>query len=265
MTVPQPSSALSRLKGAGVFLAIVWSVALSFVLFDLVVLAIGGRLAEAGVLPAAVERSQVCVASASQAEAVDPAPPGVRSDAWMLGMRSGLYARAALMLAEGERTVTPQTRNWLQGVRGLVAGSSAEIDRLSATLQVPRPAPFVPTNPAMENVDFPTFLEGESNQTAKRLTAAYGPDVCRIFQMGAYWGHSALVRTALPGEPNIHAAEIRHYAQLIRLPEPLWQRMVNRTAPDATGATLAADVDTATTGIATYLRSPDPPAGAEPK
>jgi hypothetical protein len=215
-------------------------------------------------LPAAVERSTVCVAPAIRPEGTGVVP-GVRGDAWMLGMRMGLHARAALILAERERTATPETRDQLEGVRLMIAASAAEIQRLSAALRVPVPATFVPTNPAMENVDFPPFVEAGGNQTAKTLAATYGTDACRLFQMGAYWGHSALVRTVLPGEPNIHGAEIRHYAQLVGLPESLWRPMVERTAGNASGETLATEVDRATAALTTHLRAEDASAARPPR
>ena len=261
---PAPS-ALDRLKAAAVFLAIVWGVAASFIVFDQLVIGIGGRLAEAGVLPAAVQSSKQCQAPVARPGGPQGVSPDVLSDAWMLGVRTGLHARAALMVAERERSATPQTREDVAATRRMIDAVAAEIAQRSAALQVPAPPSFVPANVAMENVDFPPFIEGDGNQTAKALTAAYGAAVCQAFQMGAYWGHSALVRTSLPGEPNIHAAEIGHYARLTGLPESLWRPLVDRTPAGATAESLAAEVDRATAAVTTHFRAGERPAGTENK
>jgi hypothetical protein len=265
MTARSAPTFVHRVKAAGAFLAIVWGVAATFILFDQLVIGIGGRLAESGFLPAAVEHSRVCVASPPGPDAPQPVSPDVLSGAWMLGMRTGLHARAALMVAENERTATPQTRERVAATRRMIDAVAADIAQRAAALRVPPPPSFVPTNVAMENVDFPPFIEGDGNQTAKALTASYGTEACQVFQMGAYWGHSALVRTALPGQANIHAAEIGHYARLLRLPESLWRPLVERTPADATGETLATEVDRATAAVTTHFQAGDRSSGAERK
>lgn len=272
MTARPAPTVSTRLRGVLAFLAIVWGVAASFVGFDLLFMNGSSRLAESGVLgtfalSAAVQTSHVC----------DPAPrqpggppragsPEVLALAWNLGVRMGLHARAAQMLADRTSAAADaQGGERLAATRRMVDDSAAALERLSAALNVPRPAAFAPASEATVNIDFVPFVEGESNQTGRALAAMYGPRACEVYKMGAYWGHSVLVRTALPGAPNIYSREIDHHARRAGLPESLWQPMIARTPANADGSALAAEADAATMRVMNHLGSTSEPAGAPPQ
>ncbi len=148
-------------------------------------------------------------------------------------------------------------------MRTFVEAADAEITRMAAALRLPRPAPFTPTDAVMANTDFRDFVEADAHQTARGLAAGHGPDVCELYKIGAYWGHSWLVRAALPGERNIYAVEIGYYARRLGLPEPLWAPMIARTAAAARPSDLYADGQTLTTQLAEYLQRTEPAAFEE--
>src|SRR3954469_11092737 len=83
------------------------------------------------------------------------------------------------------------------------------------------------------NTDFVAYIESEAMQTSHALAAAYAPEACRLFKLGALWGYASMVRPALPGERNIFSAEIRHHADGI-VPGELWQGMMEPTSSAAT-------------------------------
>jgi hypothetical protein len=180
----------------------------------------------------------------------------------MLGTRMGLFSRASLLPRETARSADDaRSREWLAAQRRFAADTAAAVERLAMELGVPQPAVFAPLNQATVNIEFVTFVEGADNATGRALAMAYGADACELYKMGAYWGFSMWVRTALPGEPNIYALEINHYAHRLALPDSVWRPMIDRTPSGASGEALAADVDAATDRMAAYLRGA-PAAGA---
>jgi len=271
MTVRASPSVLSRVKPLAAFLAIVWGVAASFIAFDLLILAGATRLMEAGgpfeaLAPlSALENSEVCrVEPADSSSAGRRASPDIRSRAWTLGMQMGLHARAALIVAENAQGASGERASAsLAGQRRAVDGAAAELERLAAALNVPRPAAFTPANPATVNIEFVPFVEGGENNTGRALAVAYGRDACELYKMGTYWGFSVLVRTALPGEPNILAREIGYYARRVEVPESMWRPMVARTPSNASSDALVTEADAATARVTAYLRNA-PEAGAAP-
>ena len=262
MTVPPAPSALHRAKRVGAFLAIVWGVAASFAMFDVLFRAGASRLIEAGgvfeaLAPlSALESSEVCLAEPTGANGgVRRASPEIRSRAWILGVQMGLHARAALVVAENAQTASGERSSAaLAAQRRAVDGAAAELERLAADLNVPRPAAFTPANPATVIIEFVPFVEGPDNNTGGALASGYGRDACELYKMGEYWGFSVLVRAALPGEPNIFAREIGYYARRVEVPESIWQPMVARTPSNASSDALATEADAATGRVTAYLR-----------
>ena len=256
MSVHAAPSFLHRVKRIAAFLAIVWSVAASFVAFDMLFVFGAGRLIQAGgpfearAFPSAVQNSEVCGAATSEANAASArAETVVRARAWALGVQTGIHARAALILADRDDGPAKER------ARESVAARRRFVEDLAATLKVPSPGVFTPQNPTTANIDFLPFVEGATNQTGRSLATTYGRDACELYKMGAYWGFSTLVRAALPGEPNIMAVEITYYARRLEIPEALWRPMVDPTPADATGDTLATEADAATDRIIRYLQT----------
>jgi hypothetical protein len=259
----------TRLRGVLAFLAIVWGVAASFVAVDVLFVSGASRLAQSGALGTlalspAVQRSQVCAVPPGDSAAAGPrASPDVLAAAWDLGVRMGLHARVAQMIADGNKAAgDAQPPEWFAARRRIVEGSAAVLARMSAALKVPTPAPFTPAREATVNIEFVPFVEGETNQTGRALAAMYGATACELYQTGAYWGHSVMVRTALPGEPSIYSREIEYHARRAGLRESLWAPLIAPTAANADGSSLAAEADAATVRIANELRGTGEPASA---
>jgi len=262
MTVRASPSVLSRVKPLAAFLAIVWGVAASFIGLESIVVSVFSRLTESSgaladfALPEAVKNSQLCRADGDPAIPGDRFSPDNRAAVWMLGTRMGLFTRANLLVGDTARpTDDRQSQEWLAAQRRFADGTAAVVERLSAALNVPRPAVFAPVNQVTINIEFVPFVEGAGNATGRALAVAYGNGACELYKMGAYWGFSMWVRTALPGEPNIYAREITYYARRLVLPESLWRPMIARTPSNASGQTLAAEVDAATDRVTAYLQN----------
>ena len=117
------------------------------------------------------------------------------------------------------------------GARRFADGTSADVERLSAVLNVPGPAVFSPVNQATINIEFVPFVEGAGNATGRALAVASGSGACELEKMGTYWGFSMWVRTALPGEPNIYALEMHYYARRLALLESLWRPIIAGRQP----------------------------------
>ena len=272
MTVTVGPSVSSRVKPLAAFLAIVWGVAASFLVLEVVLVSGFGRLAEPGgpladlALSEAVKNSQLCRADGDPSVPGDRLSPDNRAAAWMLGTRMGLFTRANLLDRDtGRPPGDLQSREWLAAQRRFAEGIAADVERLSAMLNVPRPAAFAPVNQATINIEFVPFVEGAGNATGRALAVAYGSGACELYKMGAYWGFSMWTRTALPGEANVYALEIHYYARRLALPESLWRPMIARTPANASGKTLAAEVDAATDRVTAYLRNGSEPGAAPTK
>jgi hypothetical protein len=263
MSVQPAPSFLHRVKRVGAFLAIVWGVAASFVVFDMLFVFGAGRLIRAGgpfeslALSSALQSSEVCGAAGGDANAASAgASTVVRARAWALGVQMGIHTRAALILADRDDG-PPKER-----ARESVAARRRWVEEIADALKVPSPGVFTPQNPTTTNIDFVPFVEGATNQTGRALATSYGRDACELYKMGAYWGFSTLVRAALPGEANIMAVEITYYARRLEIPETLWRPMVDPTPADASGDALATEADAATDRIIRYLQTT--PAGDGP-
>jgi hypothetical protein len=255
-------SALSRLKNVGAFVAIVWGVAASFVVFELATLSGSDRLFESShafdnlSLSPQVRQSTVC-SVADRKDNRDSRRSGaeVRADAWRLGVQAGSHARWAEWLADSSQAQSDsQARAWLVGVRQMVAQTRAAVERLATGLKVPPPGTFTPVNRATAIADYVTFVEADTQPTARALATAYAPDACEAYKMGEYWGYSLLIRAAVAGERNVFAAELDYYARRLDLPEPLWRPMTARTPSGATSAQIQSESAELTEKLTEHLR-----------
>jgi hypothetical protein len=237
----------SRLKGAAAFVAIVWLVAASFIVFEVVALhgvdvfsaypdTLGRYL-----LSDSTQASTACaVEPGERVEGTDPdiGPELARAAAWTLGLRVG------------EEVVVRQTPEAPEDMRERAA---AAVQRLADSLSVPRPTPFTRRQAAMAYAEFVDYVEVDLSSTAHQVAVRYSPDACRLYKLGSFWGYSGLVRPAIPGSRSVHAAVIHHYARQLGLPDALWQPMVNRSPADGTVDSISGETRKLTEGMTKFL------------
>ena len=217
----------ARAKRAVVFLAIVWGVAGSFILFELIALhgtdlALGIPALERFTMSAAVTSSTSCAAPTGEhSRAADSqlTPAQVRSFAWLMGLNTGRDA----VVRQWVDSDVQQPNQYEQA-----AATSAGF------LSVPAPDRFVPRRVAEAHREFIPFVESSDRQTARQLAMTYGPAACETYKLGALWGYAAVVRPMVPGERGLFAPEIRHHATRIALPEDLWTPLAGVTPTDST-------------------------------
>jgi hypothetical protein len=226
--------------------AVVWSVAVSFVAFELVFLrgadflmsrpALSGSL----VLSAATRSSQTCVVPADHVATGGDAvsPTEARVGAWLLGLKIGRDAIA---------------RQYASVDRNLLAQGLQDAQRIAGMLGTPAPAIFVPQHAATANTDFIAFVEADASQTARQLALRHSAESCLLYKLGTFWGYAALVRPSLPGERALFAAEIRHYAMLAGLPLETWAPLSEVTPVKASPSEINAQSADLTQKIGAYL------------
>jgi hypothetical protein len=250
MAAPAARPFASHLRNLVVFLAIVWGVATTFVVSDIVSLggvdlmesypALFGDIA----LSPTVTQSTSCEVRPGdsperRAPAVDAgeAPSG----AWLLGLSLG---RDALLRQYARVNV--------QVLDEFGADRRALADRLG----VPAPAVFRVEQVANANTEFVAFVEQDPGGTAHDLAVTFSPRACELFKLGALWGYSEMIRPALPGERAVLPLQIRYHAQRADLPEPLWSPMLQRVPADAKFDDIIVQTTALTNGVTTYLTSP---------
>ena len=242
-----PRPFVSRLRNVVAFVSIVWSVAATFVVFEIVSLsgmdlalsypAVFGSL----VLSPVVTQSASCVVAPGDTGELPPSTAGAnagRTGAWLLGLNLGRDA-VFRQYAESNSPFLAE----------LAAGSS----ELAARLGVPSPAVFRPAQIANANTEFVAFVEQDASDTAHRLAENVSPHACELFKLGALWGYSEMVRPSLPGERAVFAMEIRHHALRADVPEPLWNPMMQRIPANSTPNEVIAQMTTLTGGVTRYL------------
>ncbi len=215
----------SRLGRIVVFVAIVWTVAGSFIAIEIA--ALGGMgwfmarpdMAGSLVLSNATRDSKTCTPAAGEKAAPAAANTAeVRTAAWLMGLNIGRDGVA--------RQSASVDRNTLAEVM-------KDVETLASTLGVPAPQPFVPRQLADANTEFIKFVESDSNETAQALAHRHSPEACHLFKLGAFWGYANLVRPFVPGERAIFAAELRYHAVRAKLDSSLWQSMTEGTQTSA--------------------------------
>ena len=233
----------SRWGRALLFVAVVWGVAGSFIAIQIVLEQSLDRVlahptaATDFALSTATRTSLTCESGRSGARSLTPE---VRSTAWMLGLKTGRDA-----IARQYSSVNAST----------LAASRKEVEMFSSAAGVPVPSIFVAAHAVNANTDFIAYVESEAMQTARALAAAYAPEACRLFKLGALWGYASMVRPALPGERNIFSAEIRHHADGT-IPTELWKAMIEPTSSSASADSIFRADAATTEKVTRYLRVP---------
>ena len=234
----------SRLGRVLLFIAIVWTVAGSFVAIEIA--ALGGMdflMAKPEwtgelVLSHATRDSKTCSVEVEGGPPLAASPSEVRAAAWLMGLKCGRDA-----LARQYASVDPKT----------LAPGLKDIETIANVLSVPPPQVFVPRQVASANTEFVAFVESNSNETARSLALKHSPEVCHLFKLGTLWGYASLVRPSLPGERAIFAAEIRHHAKSATLDGSLWQPMTESTKASATKEEIFRADAAVTEGLTLYL------------
>jgi hypothetical protein len=240
----QPRSVSSRLKRAALFVAIVWALAGTFVVFDVLSMtATDAMLAHPGAvgdlaLPPEIQQSTSCVVkpgeSASQAARVPTQE--LRESAWLLGVYHGSDTQSGTPIGASSD-----------------AQSVSEVQRLAERLAVPRPGRFSAREFANAHSEFVAFVEADESGTAHRLAVAYSPEACQIYKLGAYWGYTMWIRVAVPGRPSAMAIPIHHYARQVGVPAPLTNQLITPASTGATPAERAAEAIALTEAVGKHL------------
>jgi hypothetical protein len=238
---------VSRLRNVLAFVLIVWAVATTFIVFEMVSLsstdlAVSYPAVFGGItLSRAVTESTSCVVAASDTRELSPltlsAADG-RTGAWILGLDLG---RDAVF------------RQYAEPNSPFLAELEAGSSQLAERLGVPAPAAFRSEQLANANTEFVAFVEQDAGGTAHRFAENVSPQACELFKLGALWGYSEMVRPSLPGERAVFAMEIRYHALRADVPEPLWNPMLQRIPADSKADDVIAQMTTLTQGVTTYL------------
>lgn len=245
--LPAPRLA-SRVRNAFVFVAIVWGVAATFVVFEIVSLSGVDLALSYPSLFGTISLSRTVTQSRSCVIGPNETPPSTtprainsaeaRVGAWSLGVSLGRDA-----------VFRQYARSNRQPLDQLAAGRQTLADRLG----VPSPAVFTPVQIANANPEFVAFVEQDASGTAHRLALAYSPRECELFKLGAMWGYSEMVRPALRGERAVFSMEIRYHATRAQVPEALWSPMLQRTPADAKSEDVITQMTSLTNSVTTYL------------
>lgn len=246
MTTP-PARFSARVRRAIVFVLIVWGIAATFVVFEIVALSgtdillsyprLFGNIA----LSRSVTESVSCSVGPGETPASRQTAGG-RSEAgataWLLGVSFG--RDAVIRQFAG---ANPQTLEQLLAGRGILASH----------LGVPPPAAFSPRQMARANTEFIAFVEQDASETAHRLAVGFSPQVCELFKLGAFWGYSEMVRPVLVGERAVFAFEIRYHASRADVPEELWSPMLERSDVNVKPDQIAAQTSALTDKLTLHL------------
>ena len=226
-----------RLSRAAAFVGIVWSIAATFVIFQVIALSgtdfalsrpdLFGDL----LLPRSVSNSTNCERTTPDAAA------SPRAEAFALGIAVG---RDAIVR---QYSTDPQMN----------AALASRVENFARGLEVTTPEPFVPVQLANANREFVDWLEADGRMTARQIAERYSSETCHSYKLGSVWGYTEMVKMSLPAERAVFGVEIRHYAQRAGVPENLWRPMVEPLSAAAGSPELDAAVSGLTTGILAFL------------
>jgi hypothetical protein len=246
MERPRPRSLSSRLKRAGLFVAIVWALAASVVAFDLLALWLTGTMlanpASMGdlALPLATQQSTACQVGPGEAagQAGPLAAPEANAEAWMLGVYFGSDTQSG---RPSRDSTEPQ--------------SVSEVERLAWRLAVPTPSPFSARRIANAHQEFVSHVEADAGGTAHRLAVKYSPEACQLYKLGAFWGYTMWIRVAFPGRRTAMVIPIQYYGRQLGVPQPLTRAMITPASAERSRADRAAEAIALTEAVTKHLGS----------
>jgi hypothetical protein len=238
---------MTRLKRAGLFVAIVWSLAATFVAIEWLAL-LATQLAASNpavvgevLVPAITQESKACLVDPGEraAEAKQMAGSEALLLAWWLGISVGRDADTRQGFGSDARTAN---------------AAAAMVREHVALLAVPAPAAFVVKQTANAPTEFLEAIELDEQRTAHTLAVSYSPDTCRLYKVGALWGYLMATRANVGQNFAVLSIALRHHARQMQLPEHLWEPMVG-TPRGATGKERQAEILALTDAVAKYFQA----------
>jgi hypothetical protein len=236
----------TRLQRGALFVAVVWAVVGSFVLFEVAALtgfnlAMGSARFDTVTLSNATAQSTSCAGSSSgePRQISSLTAPDVRVAIWLLGLNTG---RDAVV----RHAISPDAAT--------IASLEDSARQIAGVLGVTPPDRFVPRRVAEAYRDFVTYLESSDRDTARELATRHGPAACELYKFAALWGYASLVRAALPGERSVFPAELRHHAEALALPEDLYRPLTERTPAESADEIVETSIEL-TDAMTAYLQS----------
>jgi hypothetical protein len=233
------SSRLSGIKRVAIFVAIVWGVAASFIIFELLSLAgftllLGTNTARNLAVSDTVRESTTCSSARDDATDRTRRDAQAATYAWLLGVTTGTHSRTWRPAPESSAAdETPQQRRFNAFLAERSAQAARNMEQFATALQVPRPGNFSAHERSDAASLFTSWVEVDESGTARALAARYAPDVCHLFKLGAYWGYAMEIRLAMPNERTVFAPEIGFHAEKAGVPGSLWQpAFAPRSEPD---------------------------------
>jgi hypothetical protein len=217
---------IDRLRGLALFVAIVWSIALAFLILDTVTYRLidwGYRSAiisdEYGMPTPSGEAVATCAAHVQNSTAISSTaftPQQARLVAWKMGTGFGfavaLERAGAIDAAKRQEAVN-------------------EISPLSQVLLVPIPIP-PPSGPSAGAIpEYGQFIEDDQACTSAFLAHRYGLPVSHLYKLGGLTGFAVVYRTVCPQCGALFVPQVRHHAKEAGLPEESW-RPFTQTPPN---------------------------------
>lgn len=216
-----PPTVKSRVRGLLLFLAIVWSIALVFLLLEhgsqeLVDWAFrsGTITADLGMPRASAEAAAKCAAAVrtstgSEQQALDAESlRQARFIAWKMGyafgFAVGLGQAGAIDEAQRKKSLTA-------------------LDPMSQALGVPEPSPPAFARSVTAIPDYGQLVEDDPSCTVAFLNHRYNLRLGHLHQLGAVIGFAVVYRIACPQCGVLFTPQIRHHATEAGLPEEAWQ------------------------------------------
>ena len=234
-----PPAVKQRFRSVSLFVAIAWTIALSFRL-------IGGGLMN--LVTFAVDHgwleSMVIDHGPSQCKEVPllPATPllpaqAARAAAWQLGMGFGMTAASS-----NAGTLTLEAAQQLSG----------ETAQLAAALGVPAPNVQTPESQANAFVEYSSFVRRDPQCVATALRQRYTQDQQALYQFGAVMGFVVVTRSLVPQMHPPFVPELRSYARLAGVPQPIVESLTAELA-GLTAATVQARLSGAVAALQQWL------------
>jgi hypothetical protein len=224
-----PTTMKSRVRGLILFLAIVWSIALVFLLLEhgsqeLVDWAFrsGTITADLGMPRASAEAAAKCTAAVrASAGSEQQVLEGeslrqARFIAWKMGYAFGF----AIGLGQAGAIDEAQRKESLNA-----------LDPMSQSLGVPVPSPPALISSVTGLPEYGQLIEDDWSCTATFLDKRYGARVGHIYKLGALTGFAVVYRIACPQCGVLFTPQIRHHGKEAGLPEEAWQA-ITELPPD---------------------------------
>jgi hypothetical protein len=217
---------IDRFRSLTLFIAIVWSIALAFLILDTVTYRLidwGYRSAiisdEYGMPTPSREAVATCAAhvqNSTGASSTAVTSQQARLVAWEMGTGFGF-------------AVALERAGAIDGAKRQEAVN--EIAPLAQVLNAPTPIP-PPSGPSAGAIpEYGQFIEDDQACTSAFLGHRYGLPVSHLYKLGALTGFAVVYHTVCPQCGALFVPQIRHHAKQAGLPEESW-RPFTQTPPN---------------------------------